>query len=182
MATLATFFKRSDAIGARAERVTAVRAESDPFRLRALPNDDIYLYCKRIDNSRIVRQADPGAGTQCWSAVGAAAIVFMIAASIIAPIVGSVLQGYKIETLKQERQSLLDQQRALAVREAALLSPGRLNDLAKAQHLTSPAANQIVHLDNPSLDGTFAKNQAPVAAGPSPAAPSETRPPGLSRE
>ena len=59
MATLATFFKRSDAMGARAQRVAAVRAESDPFRLRALPNDDIYLHWKRIDNSRIVRQATP---------------------------------------------------------------------------------------------------------------------------
>jgi hypothetical protein len=167
MATLATFFKRSDAIGARAERVATVRAESDPFRLRALPNDDIYLYCKRIDNSRIVREIDPAAGTQCWSAVGAAGIVFMIGASLIAPLVGSVLEGYKIENLKQERQSLLDQNRALDVREAALLSPGRLNELAKARNLTSPAASQIIHLDNPSLDGTFAKNQVPSAAGPS---------------
>jgi hypothetical protein len=152
-------------MGARAERA-AVRAESDPFRLRALPNDDIYLYCKRIDNSRIVRQADPAAGTLCWSAVGAAGIVFMIGASIIAPLVASRLEGYKIESLKQERQSLLDQKRALDVREATLLSPGRLNDLAKAQNLTSPAAGQIIHLDNPSLDGTFAKNQSTQATGP----------------
>jgi hypothetical protein len=99
--------------------------------------------------------------------VGAAGIVFMIGASLIAPLVGSVLEGYKIENLKQERQSLLDQNRALDVREAALLSPGRLNELAKARNLTSPAASQIIHLDNPSLDGTFAKNQVPSAAGPS---------------
>jgi hypothetical protein len=165
MATLATFFKRSDAMTARAGRVASVRAESDPFRLRALPNDDVYLYCKRIDNSRIVRQADPGAGTQCWTAVGAAAIVFMIGASIIAPLVGSVLEGYKIESLKQERQALVDQNRALDVREAALLSPQRLNELAKTRNLTSPAASQVVHLDNPSMDGTFAKNGTPQAAG-----------------
>ncbi|HZL57529.1 MAG TPA: hypothetical protein VFC21_10625 [Bryobacteraceae bacterium] len=165
MATLATFFKRSDAIGVRAERVTAARAESDPFRLRALPNDDIYLYYKRIDNARLVRQADPLAGTKCWSAVGAAGIVFMIGASIIAPIVGSVLEGYKIESLKQERQSLIDRERALEVREAALLSPGRLNELAREQNLTVPAGNQVIHLDNPSFDGTFAKNQAPAAPG-----------------
>lgn len=151
-------------MGARAERVATVRAESDPYRLRALPNDDIYLHWKRVDNSRIVRQTDPAAGTQCWSAVGAAGIVFMIGASIIFPLVGSVLEGYKIESLKQERQSLVDQSRALDVREAALLSPGRLNELAKAQNLTSPAANQIIHLDNPSLDGTFAKNQGPSAS------------------
>ena len=163
MATLATFFKRSDAIGVQAERGGITRAESDPFRLRPLPNGDIYLYCKRIDNSRLVRQADPASGAKCWSAVGAASIVFLIGASIIAPIVGSVLQGYQLESLRQERQSLVDKKRELDVREAALLSPERLNDLARAQNLTSPAPNQIIHLDNPSIDGAFAKNEVPAA-------------------
>jgi hypothetical protein len=162
MATLATFFKRSETMGTTAERVVTARAESDPFRLRAIPNDDLYLHCKRIDNSRIVRQADPAAGAQCWSAVGAAGVIFMVGASVIAPHVASVLEGYKMEGLRQERQALIDQKRSLDVREAALLSPERLNDLAKAQNLTSPAARQIVHLDNPAQDGTFAKNEAPA--------------------
>src|SRR5579871_5912908 len=127
MATLATIFKRSDAIGVHAGRAGVARAESDPFRLRPLPNGDVYFYCKRIDNSRLVRQADPAAGAKCWSAVGAASIVFLIGASIIAPIVGSVLEGYQLESLKQERQSLIDKKRELDVKEAALLSPERLN-------------------------------------------------------
>ncbi len=80
MATLATIFKRSDAMARGSERAGAIRAESDPFRLRALPNDDIYFYSKRIDNSRVVRQADPAARGECWSAVGAAAVVLMIGA------------------------------------------------------------------------------------------------------
>lgn len=163
MATLATFFKRSDAIAVRAERRTQVRAQ-DPFALRALPNDDIYFYSKRIDNSRVVRQADPGARGECWSAVGAAGVLLMLGASIIAPHVASVLSGYKLESLKQERQSLLDQKRELEVREAALLSPERLNELAKARNLTDPASDQVIHLDNLSTDGTYAKVQAPSAA------------------
>jgi hypothetical protein len=165
MATLATFFKRSDAVAVSADRTTRVRAQSDPFRLRALPNDDVYFYSKRIDNSRVVRQADPAARGECWSAVGAAGILLMLGASIIAPHVASVLAGYKLESLKAERQTLIDQKRELDVREAGMLSPERLNDLAKARNLTSPAADQIIHLDNPSADGTFAKNQAPPAAG-----------------
>ena len=102
MATLATFFRRSDAVAAGAERSAAIRAESDPFRLRALPNDDIYFFSKRIDNSRVVRQQDPSAGGECWSAVGAAAVVLVLGASVIAPHVGSVLAGYKLEALKQD--------------------------------------------------------------------------------
>src|SRR5579863_8590951 len=174
MATLATIFRRTDAMAAGAERAAllsgsaAVRAESDPFRLRPLPNDSVYFYSKRIDNSRVVRQADPAATGECWSAVSAAAVLLMIGASIIAPNVASVLAGYKVEALKQEHQSLLDRKRDLEVREAALLSPERLNELAKAQQLASPASSQIFHLDNPSLDGHFARAEAPAAGAVAP--------------
>ena len=106
------------------ERSDTVRAQADPFLLRALPNDDIYFYSKKIDNSRVVRQADPEARGECWSAVGAAGVLLMLGASIIAPHVGSVLAGYKLEALKQERQTLIDQKRDLEVKEAGLLSPG----------------------------------------------------------
>src|ERR1019366_463243 len=147
MATLATFFRRSDAVAVTAGRRDPIRAQSDPFMLRALPNDDIYFYAKRIDNSRVIRQADPSARGECWSAVGAAALLLVLGASIITPQAGSVLAGYKLESLKHERQSLLDQKRDLEVQEAALLSPGRLNALAEARRLTSPAAGQVFHLD-----------------------------------
>src|SRR5580704_9714608 len=116
MATLATYIqdmsarqrsRRDDADAVSTSQFdTAARAQSDAFLLRELPNDGIYFYSKKIDNSRIVRQADPGARGECWSAVGAAAVLLMLGASIIAPHVGSVLAGYKLEALKQERQAL----------------------------------------------------------------------------
>lgn len=95
--------------------------------------------------------------------MGAAGVLLLLGASIIAPHVGSVLAGYKIEALKQEQQSLLDQKRALEVKEAGLLSPRRLNDLARVRSLGSPGAEQVIHLDTPSVDGNFARNQVPAA-------------------
>ncbi len=147
-----------DAIGAN----PAHSAIADACILRALPNDSIYFYSKRIDNSRIVRQADPAARGECWGAVGAAGVLLMIGASIITPHVGSVLSGYKLESLKQERQSLLDQKRDLEVKEAGLLSPERLNNLAKVRSLGSPAIDQVIHLDTAASEGSFARNEAPV--------------------
>jgi hypothetical protein len=183
MATLATFFRDTNArrsFGSLrnhqqndalvVERHEAARAQADPCLLRALPNDDVYFYSKKIDNSRVVRQADPGARSECWSAVGSAAVLLMLGASIIAPHVGSVLAGYKLEALKQERQSLVNQKRDLEVKEAGLLSPERLNDLAQLRSLSTPAPDQVFHLDTPSADGNLARNQAP--AGPLPAQPS----------
>jgi hypothetical protein len=175
MATLATFFREASSRQASVKRgsrtlragtaIESIRAQSDPFRLRALPNDDIYFYSKKIDNQRLVRQADPDARGECWSAVGAAGVLLMLGASIIAPHVGSILAGYKLESLKQERQTLVDQKRDLEVKEAALVSPERLNNLARARSLTSPASDQVIHLDNTSsVDGSFARVQAPAPA------------------
>ena|SRR5580698_6468332 len=165
MATLATYFRdgRFNAAGAQTVRVPAADMQESACLLRPLPNDAIYFYSKKIDNSRIVRQADPEARGECWGAVGAAGVLLMLGASIIAPHVGSVLAGYKLEALKQERQSLLDQKRDLDVREAGLLSPERLNDLARLRSLGSPAPDQVIHLDTPAVEGSFARNQAPVA-------------------
>jgi hypothetical protein len=158
MATLATFFKKSDSVALTMERQTPIRAQSDPFMLRALPNDDIYFYAKKIDNSRVVRQADPGARGECWSAVGAAGVLLMLGASIIAPHAGAVLEGYKLEALKQERQTLVNERRDLEVHEAELLSPERLNALARKHSLTSPVGDQVIHLDVPNSDASFASN------------------------
>jgi len=173
MATLATYLRdteRFNSAGAQVVRMPeAGTQEPAAYLLRPLPNDAIYFYSKKIDNSRIVRQADPEARGECWGAVGAAGVLLMLGASIIAPHVGSVLAGYKLEALKQERQSLLDQKRDLEVREAGLLSPERLNDLARVRSLGSPAADQVIHLDTPAVEGSFARNQAPVV-------PTRTRP------
>jgi hypothetical protein len=173
MATLATFFNanarrsfgtsrnhQEDAIAAE-QRETA-RAQADPFLLRALPNDDIYFYSKKIDNSRVIRQADPQAKSECWSVVGSAAVLLMLGLSLIAPHVGSILAGYKLEALKQDRQSLVNQKRDLDVQEAGLLSPARLNELAIERNLSKPGSEQVFHLDAPSVDSSFARIEEPA--------------------
>ena len=102
-------------------------------------------------------------GARRYSAVGAAGVLLMLGASIIAPHAGSVLEGYKLEALKQERQTLINERRDLEVKEAGLLSPERLNALAQARKLTSPAADQVIHLDIPTAsDKSFASNRMPA--------------------
>ena len=53
-------------------------AQRDPFQLRTLPQEDVFFYCKKIDNSRLVREADPRARGACWSAIGAAGVVLVL--------------------------------------------------------------------------------------------------------
>jgi hypothetical protein len=167
MATLPTFFQRTVGAGqlvrvepdARpgddvrpAARPVRVQVERDPFQLRALPNEDIFFYCKKIDNFRLVREADPQARGACWSAIGAACVLVALLTSAFFPTVATTLSGYKLEALRIEERHLLAERRNLDLQEAELLSPARLDKLAKENNLVTPSSGQVVHLDGKSDD------------------------------
>ena len=107
MATLPAFLKKNEAPAASpqgadgaARRMRAVR---DPFQLRALPHEHLFLYNKRIDNSRLVREADPKSRGACWSAIGAACVLAILLTSAFAPSVATTIAGYKLEALRTGR-------------------------------------------------------------------------------
>ena len=156
MATLATILRKFDTAGAPPRRVEAARL--NPYLLRPLPNEDIYFYTKRVDNSRLVREPDPKAKTECWSTIGAVSAVAVVLITSLAPSVAGITAGYQIQALKQERQRLLDERRTLEVDEAKLLGPERLEQLAKAQQMVSPKPEQVVSLNFKASEGTVAFN------------------------
>ena len=151
MATPA-FLRKTDAPASAPETVTRTartRPERDPFRLRALPHDDVYFYSKRIDNSRLVREDDPQSRGACWSAIGAAGVLLVLLTGAFAPTAMTTLAGYKLEALHAEERRLLEERRNLDLQEAELLSPARLDQLAHQNNLVTPSSNQVVHLDKP---------------------------------
>jgi hypothetical protein len=124
------------------------QVERDPFLLRALPFEDVYFRPKKMDNSKLVREADPRAGSACWKVIGVACLTLALLGGVLAPSVANTVAGYKLESLRTESQKLADERRALELQEAQLLSPERLDRLARGQHLVTPSASQVVHLDN----------------------------------
>ena len=157
MATLPAFLRRMEppARSEAASRPATLRAERDPFQLRPLPHEDVFLFCKKIDNSRLVREADPQARGACWSAIGAACVAVLLLAVLLAPSVAGTLAGYKLESLRAQERRLLTEQRVLDLQEAGLLRPDRLEKLAKTQNLVTPASSQVVHLE-PKADTAVA--------------------------
>jgi cell division protein FtsL len=145
MATLPTFFRRTGGNGLPASSGT--KPERDPFQLRALPQEDVLFYCKKIDNSRLVREPDPQARGACWSAIGAACFLLAVLTSVVVPNVASTLAGYKLQALRVEERQLLDEKRTLELEEARLLSPQRLEKLAQGQNLMAPFPGQVVRLN-----------------------------------
>ncbi len=159
MATLAMFFRKP--LAAPAARSGAAQSVSHPvddrYILRALPNEDIFLYSKSIDNSRVVREPDPSAHGE-WSMIGTACLLAILFMGLSTPRVANIFAGYQLQSLKQEQQRLLDEQRDLNVVEARLSRQENLEVLAKRHDLSTPAPGQVVHLD-PKSDSKLALNR-----------------------
>lgn len=131
-----------------------VRTERDQYELRPFPLEDVFFYCKKIDNSRLVREADPKSSGACWSAIIAAAAIVTLLTGALVPSVANTVAGYKLEALRAEERRLIDERRTLDLEEARLLSPDRLEKLAQQHHLVTPSNGQVVHLDG--KDGKLA--------------------------
>lgn len=163
MATMPAFLRRNSfeenfnpAARAGAAPVT-MRLDRNVNHLRPLPMEDVFFYCKKIDNSRLVREADPKSANSCWSAIGAAcAVVALLTGGLVPQLMGT-LDGYKLESLRAEQRRLVDERHNLEWKEAELLNMNRLERLAKDQNLTAPAPGQIVRLN--SKDSSMAMNQ-----------------------
>jgi hypothetical protein len=145
MATLPAFFQRINETGFPV--LCDTKPGRDPFQLRALPQEDVFFHCKKIDNSRLVREADPQARGACWSAIGAACVLLAVLTSVLIPNVANTLAGYRLQALRVEERQLLDEKRTLEVKEAELLSPQRLENLAQGQNLVAPIPGQVVRLN-----------------------------------
>ena len=145
MATLPKIFERRH-LPRQTRGPVAVPADNG-CGLRALPQEDVFFFAKRVDNSRLVREPDPKARGACWNVIGAACLAVVAFGVVMAPNVAGIMEGYKLESLRMEEQRLLDERRALDLQEAQLLSPERLEKLAKGQNLVTPLSNQVFHLE-----------------------------------
>ena len=156
MATLPAFLRRTDARALEeAARKAPGRTGRDPFQLRAFPHEDVFFYCKKIDNTRLVREHDDRAHGACWSAIASAAIVLVLLTGISYFSVANTVAGYKLEALRAEERKLVDESRALDLQVAELTRPDRLVQLAQKRNLVKPSSAQVYHLDE-SDGGTVA--------------------------
>ena len=162
MATWATsFWPPSAVLRARSDQHTATTAaaiaNADSHALTGIPYDDIYLYCKHIDNSRAVRQHE-ARSTGEWSTIGGACIAaLMVAVMFGYPRVQSVRDSYKQQDLRKEQAVLKNELRKLDVQHELIVSAARLDTLAKEHNLGRPVAGQV-HRLQPTYNRSFASN------------------------
>jgi hypothetical protein len=84
-----------------------------------------------------------------------AAAVLLVA--VLLPGAYSLLAGFQIEALRQDTHRLVNQRASLELKEAELLSPARMEELARAQQFVDPPPQTVVYLDG-QTDAKVAQN------------------------
>jgi cell division protein FtsL len=126
---------------------------AQPQLRRYMPGAPEIYFGKVIDNSRLVKIADPRGRREM--AVFAAVLVVLLALVIVyvCQHASAIDYGYKIEKLRSDRDALSEANRTLKLEEASLRDPKRIDALAKTMGLQMPQAGQVQALDVSTLGG-----------------------------
>jgi cell division protein FtsL len=163
MASFATFVNRFVGVRELAEALPAVCTHTEAPRLRPIANEDVYLFVKRIDNSMVVRAADPAARRARTRSVATGFIAAMLVIAGLVPAAYNTIAGFTLQSLRQEQEKLKQQQAQLDLEQAKLLSYDRLKELAQSLRMVDPAPQQVQYLEGKS--NAEARNNLPAAAG-----------------
>jgi cell division protein FtsL len=145
MAAIATtYFEAGRSLSARvAERNTEILAQQ-PARRRGVPTPEFY-FTRSLDNSRLVKAADPVRVREMRVFTAAVTVLFSLIMIYGLQHFSAIESSYNVEAEKQVRDQLREQNRQLRLAEAQLTEPGRIDNKARELGLSAPAPGQVVH-------------------------------------
>jgi len=114
---------------------------------------EIY-FAKAIDNSRLVKVEDPRRVREMRQFGVALGCLFLFVMSYAFQHFKAIEYGYKIESLKAQRDSLVEMNRSLRLEEASLRDPERIDRMARELGLQSPQAGQVMRMDTALPEGS----------------------------
>jgi cell division protein FtsL len=120
---------------------------------RYMPGAPEIYFAKAIDNSRLVKVADPRRRREMKVFGVVLTVLLGLVMVYLCQHFSAIDCGYKIEKLRSERDVLNEANRALKLEEASLRDPGRIDALAKSMGLQMPQAGQVQALDASTLGG-----------------------------
>jgi hypothetical protein len=109
-------------------------------------------FAKTIDNSRLVRVTDPRRKREMTMFAGTMAVLFVLVMFYAWQHFSAVEYGYRIESLRAQRDNMVELNRALHLEEASLRNPERIDLLARQMGLAAPEAGQVIRMDNSDTD------------------------------
>jgi cell division protein FtsL len=122
-----------------------------------------YFIAKRIDNSRLVKAADPVRIREMRVFSAACAVLFSLIMIYGLQHFYAIESSYRVESEKQMLEQLREENRQLRLSEAELSQPARIDQMAHQLGLAQPQPGQVVHPNAGSVDsGTPALAQIAV--------------------
>ncbi|HWX54398.1 MAG TPA: cell division protein FtsL [Verrucomicrobiae bacterium] len=146
-----------------AARVFNITGMITPVRRAAAGITPEFYFEKAIDNSRLVRTADPRRNREIRIFSSTVLVLFLVTMFYAWQHFSALEYGYQIEAQKAERDRLVEANRALKMEEAGLRDPGRIDLLARQMGLESPRPGQVVRLES-DLSGIQVVAQASTVA------------------
>jgi len=127
---------------------------------------EIY-YVKPVDNSRLVPAMDPRAPRQHLGILLMAAAVFAVILFSSWQRFSGLEDGYRIEALQNQRQTLLESNNKLRLEEASLVNPLRIDTIARNElGMTTLAPPQIIREQAPLASDTPVVAEVRRPSGP----------------
>jgi cell division protein FtsL len=142
---------------ARVTERNATLLAQQPMRRRGVRTPEI-IFAHQFDNSRLVKASDPVRMRQMRVFSAAATVLFSLIMVYGLQHFYAIENSYRIESEKQVRDQLREENRQLRLTEAQLSQPGRIDGMARQLGLAEPQPGQVVHA-TPHIE-----NSAPVLA------------------
>jgi cell division protein FtsL len=143
-----------------------IRGMVSPQRRRTFwaGTPEVY-FTKPIDNSRLVKVEDPARGREMKQFGFALCCLFLLVMTYAFQHFKAIEYGYKIESMKNQRDRLVDENRDLRLQDASLRDPARIDMLARQMGLQSPQVGQVIRMDSavPDASTPVMASMAPVA-------------------
>src|SRR5271167_2208123 len=108
---------------------------------------EIY-FRKNIDNSRLVKVEDPRREREMKQFGVVLCLLFVLVMGYALQHFRAIEYGYKIESLRSQREDLTNMNRALRLEEASLRDPERIDLTARRLGLQPPQPGQVIRMDS----------------------------------
>ncbi len=139
-----TYFEAGRSLSARAAEHNAPLLAVQPKLRRRVRTPEFY-FARHIDNSRLVKAADPVRVREMRLFCAAICVLFSLVMIYAMQHFSAIESSYRVEQEKQTLNQLREENRQLRLAQAELTQPGRIDMMARQLGLGAPQPGQVVH-------------------------------------
>jgi len=139
-----TYFETGRSLSARVAEHNAEMMARQPQLRRRMRTPEFH-FVRHIDNSRLVKAADPVRVKEMRVFGAALAVLFSLVMIYAMQHFYAIEGSYRVEQEKQALDQLREENRQLRLSQAELTQPERIDMMARQLGLAAPQPGQVIH-------------------------------------